>query len=172
VDISGCKRIVVLGPNGSGKSCFSRELAGIMGLPLIHLDAAFWRPGWACPSQEEWHERNLEYIAGERWIIDGMCSHGGTMDLRFEAADLAIVLDVNRWVCLVGLLRRNGKDRPDRPQARDEKFDRQFFRFCLAMLRRTGRLKREYQALHEKYPGTAYMVIKGRRGMRRALGQS
>ena len=45
MNIHQYNRIVVLGLNGSGKSWFSRELAAIMGLPLIHLDAGFWQPG-------------------------------------------------------------------------------------------------------------------------------
>ena len=35
------KRILVIGSPGSGKSTFSRKLAEITGIPLIHLDKEF-----------------------------------------------------------------------------------------------------------------------------------
>lgn len=56
------------------------------------------------------------YITGdygnEKWIIDGMCSHGDTMDLRFETADLLIFLDINPLACLAGAIKRQGKNGP------------------------------------------------------------
>ena len=171
MNIFSYNKIIILGNNGSGKSWLAKELAAATGLPLIHLDAHFWRPNWGMPAKEEWLEKNKQFIAGERWIIDGNCSHGGTMELRFAAADLAVILDVNRWVCLAGLLQRNGKPRPDRPQANDEVFDLKFFRFCWFMLLRRGKVMREYQALHEKYPGTEVYVIKGRKNINRQLHQ-
>ena len=49
------QRILVVGPGGAGKSTFSIELARRSGLPLIHLDALYWRPqSWGEPSLEEW----------------------------------------------------------------------------------------------------------------------
>lgn len=43
------KRIAVVGNSGSGKSYFAKRLAKISGLPLVYLDAAYWRPGWQKP---------------------------------------------------------------------------------------------------------------------------
>ena len=39
------QRVLVIGISGAGKSTFSRALAARTGLPLIHLDKEFWRPG-------------------------------------------------------------------------------------------------------------------------------
>jgi adenylate kinase family enzyme len=39
------RRVLVIGISGAGKSTFARELAARIGLPLIHLDKEFWRPG-------------------------------------------------------------------------------------------------------------------------------
>jgi len=38
-------RIAIVGSPGSGKSTLARQLATITGLPLVHLDMEFWRPG-------------------------------------------------------------------------------------------------------------------------------
>ena len=171
-NLSTYNKIIIFGNNGSGKSWLAKQLAAATGLPLIHLDAHFWRPGWVMPTQEEWLEKNLEFIAGEKWIIDGMCSHGGTMELRFAAAELAIVLDVNRFTCVLGVIRRQGKPRTDTAIWPDEKLDWDTIRFAKAVLTRYGRLKRIYLDLHERYPDTAYMVVKGRRGIHRLVKEA
>ena len=40
------KRIMIIGSGGSGKSTFSSKLSEVLGLPLYHLDAYYWKPGW------------------------------------------------------------------------------------------------------------------------------
>jgi len=169
MNFSDYNKIIILGNNGSGKSWLAKRLAAATGLPLIHLDAEFWHPNWEMPTKEEWLARNREFIAGEQWIIEGMCSHGNTMELRFAAAELAIILDVNRFTCVCGVITRLGKPRSDTAIHSYEKFDKNFFGFAKAVLTRAGRLKRKYRAMHEKYPDTAYMVVKGRRGMKKLL---
>ena len=39
------QRIAVVGSGGAGKSTFGRELGRLLGLPVIHLDHHYWRPG-------------------------------------------------------------------------------------------------------------------------------
>jgi len=168
-NISDYNKIVILGNNGSGKSWLAKQLAAATGLPLIHLDAEFWRPNWEMPSKEGWLERNRAFIAGEQWIIEGMCSHGNTMELRFAAAELAIILDVNRFSCVAGVIKRQGKPRTDTAIWPDEIFDWNFVKFLRLILTRPGRLKREYMALHETYPDTDFWVVKGRRDMKKLI---
>jgi hypothetical protein len=50
-------RVLVDGMMGSGKSTFARALAARTGLPLIHLDVHYWKPGWVRPSDDEWRYR-------------------------------------------------------------------------------------------------------------------
>ncbi len=133
LDVFGYNRIMVVGNNGSGKSWLSRELSGVTGLPLVHLDVEFWRPNWEKPTEEEWIDKQREFISKEKWLIEG--NHTGTMRLRFEAADLMIFLDVNRLVCLAGVLKRRGKKRSDLPQYLEEKLDRGFFQMCRGLWR-------------------------------------
>jgi adenylate kinase family enzyme len=65
------RRVLVIGISGAGKTTFARALAGKTGLPLIHLDAAFWRPGWTVTPRPEWRARVAGLVADERWIIEG-----------------------------------------------------------------------------------------------------
>ena len=91
------RRVLVTGMAGSGKSTFSRSLAVKTGLPVIHLDLYFWKPGWVAPSELEWREQQSGLLAGDAWIADG--NYHETLDLRLERADTVVVLDTPWWVC-------------------------------------------------------------------------
>ena len=91
------RRVLVTGMAGSGKSTFSRSLAAKTGLPVIHLDLHFWKPGWVAPSQLEWREKQSGLLAGDAWIADG--NYHETLDLRLERADTVVFLDTPWWVC-------------------------------------------------------------------------
>ena len=103
------RRVVVTGLAGSGKSTFSRALAAKTGLPLIHLDLAFWKPGWVAPSEREWREEQGRLLAGDAWIADG--NYHETLDLRLQRADTIVVLDTPWPLCAARAFRR-GLRRP------------------------------------------------------------
>ena len=84
------RRVLVTGMAGSGKSTFSRSLAAKTGLPVIHLDLHFWKPGWVAPSEREWREKQGGVLAGDAWIADG--DDHETLDLRLARADTVVVL--------------------------------------------------------------------------------
>jgi len=65
------RRVVVTGMAGAGKSTFARQLSAKTGLPVIHLDVHFWKPGWVEPSDQEWRDVQSKLLAGEEWIADG-----------------------------------------------------------------------------------------------------
>ena len=56
---------------GAGKSTFSRALSAKTGLPVIHLDVHFWKPGWVPAPGDDWTEKQRGLLAGEQWIVDG-----------------------------------------------------------------------------------------------------
>jgi adenylate kinase family enzyme len=91
------RRVVVTGLAGAGKSTLSIALAAKTGLPLIHLDLHYWKPGWVAPSDTEWREKQHDVLAGDAWIADG--NYHETLDLRLELADTVIVLDLPWWRC-------------------------------------------------------------------------
>lgn len=118
----------MLGPGGAGKSVLARELAGITGLPLVHLDREFWGPGWTKPERAEWIAKIDRLLAGDAWIADG--THLDTLDHRLSLADGAIVLDYSRWVAVRGvvtrLARRQGRHRPDLAPGCRNRLDRDY----------------------------------------------
>ena len=103
------KRVLVIGSGGSGKTTLARRLAERTGLPLIHLDALYWRPGWDPTPSDEWRAKIDALLRDERWIMDG--NYGGTLDLRLEACDTVVFLDLSRWVCLWRVLTRRLRHR-------------------------------------------------------------
>jgi adenylate kinase family enzyme len=125
------KRILVIGSGGAGKSTFARELGAILGLPVIHLDKVYWRPGWEKPSKTEWARTVDGLIAQHEWIMDG--NFGGTLPQRVKRADAIILLDVSRWVCLWRVAKRfvkyRGRHRPDMTPGCHERFDREFIKW-------------------------------------------
>lgn len=91
------RRVVVTGLAGAGKSTLSLALAARTGLPLIHLDLHYWKPGWVAPPEIEWREVQRRVLAGHAWIADG--NYHETLDLRLELADTVVVLDLPWWRC-------------------------------------------------------------------------
>jgi adenylate kinase family enzyme len=69
------RRVLVIGSGGAGKSTFSVALGKRLELPVIHLDAHFWRPGWVETPKPEWRERVAQLAARDAWVMDG--NYGG-----------------------------------------------------------------------------------------------
>lgn len=90
-------RVVVTGLTGAGKSTFSKGLSAKTGVPLIHLDLHFWKPGWVAPSDDDWREKQRDLLAGDAWIVDG--NYHATLALRLERADTVVFLDTPWWTC-------------------------------------------------------------------------
>ena len=125
------RKVLVIGSGGSGKSTFAGRLAEQTGLPLIHLDALYWNPGWLETPKSEWAGRVEELLAGDRWIMDG--NYGGTLERRLAACDTVIVLDLPRWICLARVARRRvrfrGRSRPDMREGCPERLTWEFVRW-------------------------------------------
>ena len=91
------RRVLVDGMAGSGKSTFSRALSAKTGLPVIHLDVHYWKPGWVKPSEDAWRETQRNLLAGDAWIVDG--NDLDTLGLRLERADTVVLLETPWWTC-------------------------------------------------------------------------
>jgi adenylate kinase family enzyme len=104
------RRIVVTGMAGAGKSTFSRALATKTGLPIIHLDIHFWKPGWVEPSEDAWREKQRDLLISDGWIVDG--NYRATLDLRIERAETVVFLDTPWWVCAGRAFVRGIRKRP------------------------------------------------------------
>jgi adenylate kinase family enzyme len=123
--------VAVIGSGGAGKSTFARELGERTGLPVIHLDALFWRTNWEPTPKPEWIELERGLIAGERWIMDG--NYGSTQDLRLPRADTVVFLDLPRLVCVWSVVRRwaihRRRGRPDMRPENHDKLELEFLRW-------------------------------------------
>jgi adenylate kinase family enzyme len=137
--IRAVRRVLIIGCGGAGKSTLARRLAERTGLPLVHLDAHFWRAGWQQPPSDEWHRVVDGLIAGERWIQDG--NYSGTLDVRLAACDTAVFLDLPTLVCLWGILSRwwryRGRARPDLPDGCPEQLSWEFIAWVWRYRRRS-----------------------------------
>ena len=125
------ERVAVVGSPGAGKTSFSLKLAERTGLPVVHLDKHYWKPGWVEPSAFRWRKRVAEIAAEPRWIIDG--NYGGTMHLRLARADTVIALDFPAWLCVWRATRRiaegYGRVRPDCADGCPERLDLSFLNY-------------------------------------------
>lgn len=162
------KRILVLGGCGSGKSTLSVQLARRMGLPVVHLDAEFWQPGWVEPGKVAWRERVAELAAQDAWIMDGCFAN--TLDIRLPRCDSVILLEANRLVRTCRVVRRAlvsyGRVRPDMGQGCPERWDWDFIKYTWDF----G--KNQWPRLLDKlaeYPEKPVYVLRGRRAAQRFL---
>ena len=125
------QRVVIVGSGGAGKSTLGRALSERLEIPVIHLDAHFWKPGWVPTPREEWVRAERELTRPETWITDG--NFGSTMDARLALADTVIFLDLPRALCLTRVLLRrvryHGRSRPDMASGCPEKIDLEFVRW-------------------------------------------
>ena len=133
---------------GSGKSTFSRALSAETGLPVIHLDVHFWKPGWVEPSVDEWREKQRALLAGNEWIADG--NYQATLDLRLDRSDTAVFLDTPWWVCARRAFVRGIRKRPvgfQLPKGCDESALHRLREewFLAWRIWRDGRLERELE---------------------------
>lgn len=112
------ERIVVAGPGGAGKSVLARHLGSSWGLPVLHLDALFWGPGWKPTPPEVWRGVVEGLAGGDRWVIEG--GYPEILDILLERAQLAVLLDLPRRVTIPRLLirpfRRRDRHRGDLPR--------------------------------------------------------
>lgn len=122
------EKVLVIGSGGAGKSTFSKALGEATGLPVVHLDRLYWRPGWTKTPDDAWSEIVKHELAKSAWIMDG--NFGGTREMRMRAADTIILLDLPRWLCMWRILKRSlkyyGQNRPDMAEGCNEKLDSEF----------------------------------------------
>ncbi|WP_342668566.1 DNA topology modulation protein [Alicyclobacillus ferrooxydans] len=122
---------MIIGSGGAGKSTLAREMGEITGIPVCHLDAAYWNPGWVATSEEEWDDTVKDLISADEWILDG--NYSRTLDVRAARADTIIFLDMPSWITVYRIVKRriryHGQTRPDLREGCTEKLDWEFVRW-------------------------------------------
>lgn len=164
------QRVLVIGSGGSGKTTVARAIADRLELPLIHLDALYWHPGWTPTPADEWQRVVAELVAGPRWVMDG--NYGGTLDMRLAACDTVIFLDLPRHVCTWRILKRRvhyiGRVRPDIAPGCPEQLTWEFVRWVWTYPRsRRGSILERLRAL----AGRQVFVLTSRRDVERFLAK-
>jgi adenylate kinase family enzyme len=98
-------RIAVTGPSGSGKTTLAHELARVLGLRMIEIDALHHGPNWESCGAEVLRERVAAATDGDDWVADSMY-HRMIGDLVPERADTIVWLDLPVPLVLWRLVRR------------------------------------------------------------------
>ena len=97
------KRILIIGSGGAGKTTLARQLGKLLDLPVVHLDALYWQPGWTETPKQVWNDKIQDLLLQDSWVMDG--NYGGTLDQRIVAADTIIFLDISRLTCLFRVIK-------------------------------------------------------------------
>jgi adenylate kinase family enzyme len=99
------RRISVVGTSGSGKSRLARELAGVLAVPFVELDAIFHQPGWVPLPADEFTARVSAATAGDGWVVDGNYSKV-VRPVVWRRADTVIWFDLPRATVMRQLILR------------------------------------------------------------------
>jgi adenylate kinase family enzyme len=128
--VSAARRILILGPSGAGKSTLARQIGERRDLPVVHLDAINWTPGWVEAERAQFRERVAEAARGDAWVMDG--NYTNHLDLRLPRAEAVIWLDLPRHVyfprAVWRSIRNYGRARDDVGPGCPERFDLSFFK--------------------------------------------
>lgn len=115
-------RILVVGCGGSGKTHLARQLAGVLNVPLTHLDGVYYDAEWNPLRQEKFAACQRELVRQNRWVIEGNYA-SSTLPIRLAAADTVLFLDLPAVTCLLGVLQRRWRYRGGQ-HSNDGVFDR------------------------------------------------
>ncbi|MEL6217371.1 MAG: DNA topology modulation protein FlaR [Pseudomonadota bacterium] len=122
------RRIMIIGGPGAGKSSLARALGDALGLPVHHIDALFWQPGWVEGDRSVLADRLRTIYATEAWVIEG--NYSATWPERIARADTVVHLDLPvplrllrvLWRIVSGYGRVRADMAPDCPEQLDPGF--------------------------------------------------
>ncbi|MEE9454105.1 MAG: AAA family ATPase [Paracoccaceae bacterium] len=132
------QRVMIIGGSGSGKSTTAIKLGEITGLPVVHIDPMYWKPGWVWRDEAETRAMVLAVMAQDTWIFDG--NHHRTSKERLTRADHLIYMDISTlqrlWRVILRTFKNYHKSRADMPLGCPENFEWRFLRRVVGYYRR------------------------------------
>ena len=100
------QRVAVVGNSGSGKTTLAAELARILAVPHIELDAIHHQADWTNPPPAEFRARIAAALpAAGAWVSDG--NYSRTQDVVWGRADTIVWLDLPRRVVVPRIVSRS-----------------------------------------------------------------
>lgn len=161
------KRVSVIGCPGAGKTTFSKELARITSLPLVHLDLMYHDQSYQYQTDKDaWRSRVLAEAEKTQWIIS-------TFDIRLPKSDTIIFLDyptyLSIWRAIKRRIRFRTTVREDMPPTWKEQLGWGFFVFILQFNHSVAPRIRQ---LLESYPEKHVIVLKSLRQAKTYLAKT
>ena len=97
----------MVGSTGSGKTTFAGELARVLRVPHVELDALNWGPNWTMVDEGLFRQRVDAATSADGWVVDGNYGGRGAREIVWARADTVIWLDPPLPLILVRLWRRS-----------------------------------------------------------------
>jgi adenylate kinase family enzyme len=91
-------RLVVVGTSGSGKTTMAAQLARLLGVDHVELDALQHGPNWEQASEEQLRARAAAATRGDRWVVDG--NYSAVREVVWPRATTIVWLDHARHVVM------------------------------------------------------------------------
>ena len=154
------KKIAIFGCPGSGKSTFATKLSKKLNIPVYHLDKYFFKQNWQEVGLEIFMGQQKNILSTEQWIVEG-CSMR-SLELRFQAADLLICLDIPRRTCLWRVIKRwwTGRLTDCKPENCPEVLRFVFLKYVWGYRKKYGPKSEYLQNLVQKYPHKKLLIFK------------
>ncbi|CAN5688881.1 adenylate kinase [soil metagenome] len=89
--IKNLRRVSVVGTSGSGKTTFAKNLARILKVEHIELDAIYWLPDWGERPKNEFLDLVKKAAAGDAWVFDG--NYSSTRETVWQRATAIVWLN-------------------------------------------------------------------------------
>jgi len=160
---SNINKITIIGGPGTGKSTLANNLAGILSLPVYHIDGIHHLENWQIRDKKERDQIILDIIKNSKWIMDG--TYHSTLEMRVKNSDVIIFLNYSTFARLKGILSRyfknKNKEKPEIPGCK-ERMTLEFLKFTIKWNKTKGKT---INSILEKYNNKPVLIFKNRKSL-------